>query len=106
MLNILFASSISDVITQFADIIEMLFNVHQSKAYLTRSRMVYYFDELELLVSNYGRKQYFSTADFMTSFPADAHRKSKCTQAHFVERTLKYQNQVSKQGLLKVVTGP
>ena len=42
----------------------------------------------------------------MTSFPANAHRKSKCTQTHFVENILKYENQLSKQGLLKVVTGP
>ena len=68
--------------------------------------MVYSLNELNFPVPSYNRKTDFPTASFMTSFPADAHRKSKCTQAHFVERTLKYQEQISKQGLLKVVTGP
>ena len=68
--------------------------------------MVYCFNEFDFPVSSYNLKTDFPRANFVTSFPANAHRKSKCTQAHFVEHTLKYQNQHSKQGLLKVVTGP
>ncbi len=68
--------------------------------------MVYYFDEFDSSVSSYDHKKDLAGANFMTSLPVNAHRKSKCTQAHFVEHTLKYQNQLSKQGLLKVVTGP
>ena len=59
---------------------------------------MYNFGDLDLPVSNYGRKKDFTGANLMTSFPAKAHQKSKCTQAHFVERTLKYQKQLLKQG--------
>lgn len=68
--------------------------------------MVHYLDEFDLPVQNYDRKDDFVGASFMTSFPANAPRKSKGTQAHFVEHTVKYQNKLSKQGLLNVVSGP
>ena len=68
--------------------------------------MKYSLNEFDLLVSSYNRKNDFTGAYFMTSFPANAHRKSKCIHAHFEERTLKYQNQLSKQVLLRAVTGP
>ena len=65
---------------------------------------MYYFDELDKPVSNYCCEKDFPGANFKMSFPVNAHQKSKCAQDHFIERTLKYQKQLSKQGLLKVVT--
>ena len=56
--------------------------------------MVYNIGDLDLPVSNYGRKEDFSGANIMTSFPANTHR------VYF-----KIPKQLSKQGLLKVVTG-